>query len=163
MADPINVLILCTGNSARSIIGEVLISAKPGLKGYSAGSTPKTDPHPMALDVLQSHGHSVAGLTSKSWDVFATPDAPRMHVVITVCDNAAGETCPYWPGDPVRGHWGLPDPAAVEGAGQREAFEATYAALNQRASALAGLSFTGANVAELAAELHAIHSRFNEV
>lgn len=153
-----NILILCTGNSARSIIGEVLVSAQPGLNGFSAGSTPKGRPHPTALKVLGSHGHALEGLSSKSWDVFATEDAPAMDLVITVCDNAAGETCPFWPGGPVQAHWGLPDPAAVTGEGQRDAFEATYAALKTRVEALARLDLTGLAGEALKATVEAIHA-----
>jgi len=152
-----HVLILCTGNSARSIIGEVLVSAQPGLKGFSAGSTPKGAPHPMALEVLVAHSHDVSGLSSKSWDAFAGEDAPQMDVIITVCDNAAGESCPYWPGHPVQAHWGLPDPAAVEGEGQREAFEDTYAALKRRIERLAALPLAELEGAELKTAVQAIH------
>jgi arsenate reductase (thioredoxin) len=152
-----NVLILCTGNSARSIIGEVLVSAQPGLTGFSAGSTPKSEPHPMALEVLKAHGHEVSGVSSKSWDVYGGADAPEMHVIITVCDNAAGESCPYWPGHPAQAHWGLPDPAAVEGEGQREAFEMTYAALKSRIERLAALPLAELEGAELKAAVQAIH------
>ena len=91
-----NILILCTGNSARSILGEVIASSLPGLKGFSAGSTPRGEVHPMAMNVLEAKGHKTVGLSSKQWDVYAGPDAPAMDVVITVCDNAAGEACPYW-------------------------------------------------------------------
>jgi len=152
-----NVLILCTGNSARSIIGEVLVSAQPGLTGYSAGSTPKGAPHPMAIEVLKALGHDVSGVSSKSWDVFGGPEAPQMDVIITVCDNAAGESCPYWPGHPAQAHWGLPDPAAVEGEGQREAFEATYAALKRRIERLAALPLHTLEGEKLKAAVQAIH------
>ena len=109
-----NVLILCTGNSARSIIGEVIASSLPDMRGYSGGSRPRGELHAMALSVLESKGHNIWDLESKSWDVFAEPGAPRMDIVITVCDSAAGESCPVWPGHPVQVHWGLPDPAAVD-------------------------------------------------
>ena len=128
-----NVLFLCTGNSARSLLAEALLNhlADEEWHGYSAGSQPKGEPHPMALEVLQSKGLPSAGLSSKSWDVFATAGAPEMDMVITVCDNAAGESCPIWPGKPHRLHWSLPDPAAVTetDALQRQAFEDTYASL----------------------------------
>lgn len=134
-----NILVLCTGNSARSIIGEVLITelGRPrGVRGYSAGSMPKGEPHPLALKVLEAHGHSTRGLSSKSWDVFAEPDAPVMDAIITVCDSAAAETCPVWPGAPVQVHWGLEDPAAVVEEGRaREAFKTTYDALKARVEA----------------------------
>ncbi len=158
MSQSVDILILCTGNSARSILGEALISSLPGFRGHSAGSTPKGAPHPMALRLLQEKGHDTTGLTSKSWDVFAAPDAPRMQAVITVCDNAAGENCPYWPGQPVQAHWGLPDPAAAPDDTLRAAFEAAYDALAHRVARLPELAFDGTvPAAELRARLQAIH------
>lgn len=130
-----NILILCTGNSARSIIGEVLFTdlSEGCVTGWSAGSKPKSEPHSMALQVLKSHGHSVDGLYSKSWDEFADDDAVKFDAVITVCDSAASETCPVCPGSPVTAHWGLPDPAGVDDETERRiAFEATYEALSDR-------------------------------
>ena len=154
-----NILILCTGNSARSIIGEVVASSMPGLKGYSAGSTPRGEVHPMALDVLARKGHETGGLWSKSWDEYAGPDAPKMDVVITVCDNAAGESCPYWPGHPVQVHWGLPDPASIEStARQRIAFEDVYSDLKKRLQKLAALDFDTLSSADLKAAAQAIHT-----
>ena len=121
-----NVLFLCTGNSARSILAEVLMNRWGGgrFKGFSAGSHPKGAVHPLALDLLRSRGLPTNGLRSKSWDEFAQPGAPNLDFVFTVCDDAAGEVCPYWPGQPVTGHWGVEDPAAVEGsdAEKRRAF-----------------------------------------
>jgi len=119
-----NVLFLCTGNSARSILGEALLNRDGAgrFRAYSAGSFPKGAVHPMALDVLGSLGFDTAGLWSKSWDEFAKPNAPKFDFIFTVCDAAAGETCPIWPGYPMTAHWGIEDPAAVEGDGQREAF-----------------------------------------
>ena len=113
---PLNVLFLCTHNSARSILAEALLNHM-GLgrfKGFSAGSSPrdKQQPNPLALEVLQKEGIAIDGLHSKSWDEFALPDAPHMDLVITVCDNAAGEVCPYWPGQPATAHWGYEDPSA---------------------------------------------------
>jgi len=154
-----NILILCTGNSARSIIGEALVSAQDGFTGFSAGSTPKGAPHPMALNVLKDKGHDISAFSSKSWDVFGGPDAPKMDIIITVCDNAAGEACPYWPGHPVVAHWGLPDPAAVEEMNfQRAAFEDTYEALKKRIAAMTALPLADMNEAERKAAVQGVHS-----
>ncbi|MBF0393907.1 MAG: arsenate reductase ArsC [Alphaproteobacteria bacterium] len=137
MADePINVLVLCTGNSARSVLAECLINDLGGGKwrAYSAGSHPTGKVNPLSLDILREKGHSVEGLRSKSWDEFARPDAPRMDLVITVCDNAAGEVCPVWPGHPSKLHIGFPDPAAAEGTVEQRlaAFRAVYGMIEAR-------------------------------
>jgi arsenate reductase len=118
-----NVLVLCTGNSARSILGEVLFNTlgKGKFKAYSAGSKPAGKVNPGALEWLQNHGHSVEGLRSKSWDEFAVAGAPEFDFIFTVCDNAAGEACPLWLGKPATAHWGIPDPAHVEGDEARRA------------------------------------------
>jgi arsenate reductase len=131
-----NVLFLCTGNSARSILGEALLNkdGRGRFRAFSAGSQPKGAVHPMALDVLGGLGFPLDGLRSKSWDEFATPDAPRFDFIFTVCDNAAGETCPVWPGHPMTAHWGIEDPAAVEGDGQRQAFLLALRYLQRRIS-----------------------------
>lgn len=128
-----NVLVLCTGNSARSILGEVLFNTlgKGRFKAYSAGSKPAGKVNPGAVEWLQANGYSMEGLRSKSWDEFAAPSAPQFDFVFTVCDNAAGEVCPVWYGAPMTAHWGIPDPAHVEGD------EARRAAFNKAAEQLA--------------------------
>lgn len=138
---PYNVLFLCTGNSARSILAEALLNkyGKDRFRAYSAGSFPKPDVNPMTLDVLSSLGFPTAGIRSKSWDEFATPGAPEMDFIITVCDDAAGEVCPVWPGNPASAHWGIEDPAAVEGEGKREAFVQALRYLNNRITLLLAL------------------------
>ncbi len=143
MTKTYNVLILCTGNSARSILGEAVFNhyGNGKFRAYSAGSKPAGQPNPFAIDLLKREGIDTAFARSKSWDEFALPDAPKMDFVITVCDSAAAEECPYWPGAPVNAHWGLPDPAAVEGSDAEKAvaFAETYAALMRRAQAFAAL------------------------
>lgn len=130
-----NILILCTGNSARSILAEALFNARSGgaVTAYSAGSNPKGSPHPGAIAVLERHGLSTKGLRSKSWLEFEADGAPVMDAVITVCDNAAAEPCPVWPGAPARAHWGLPDPADADGEpATSAAFNAAFEALDTR-------------------------------
>jgi arsenate reductase len=133
---PLNVLFLCTGNSARSILAEALLDyhGEGKFRGFSAGSYPKGQVHPLTLDLLRQMGISTAGLRSKSWDEFAAPDAPKMDFIFTVCDNAAGEVCPVWPGHPITAHWGLPDPAAATGtpAEQMQAFREAFRILEMR-------------------------------
>jgi protein-tyrosine-phosphatase len=141
----LNVLFLCTHNSARSILAEALLNdmGKAGFKGYSAGSSPRENqkPNPLGLQVLQSAGINTEGLRSKSWDDFATPDAPKMDLIITVCDNAAGEVCPIWPGHPATAHWGYPDPSEGDGsdAQKLEAFRKTMHAMKRRLELLVSL------------------------
>ncbi|HTQ12782.1 MAG TPA: arsenate reductase ArsC [Rhizomicrobium sp.] len=133
---PFNVLFLCTGNSARSILGEAILNrvGKGGFRAYSAGSQPRGAVHPEALALLRRLGYDVNGLRSKPWDEFAIPGAPELDFVFTVCDNAANEACPVWPGQPMTAHWGIPDPAAVEGGAEKiaAAFRDAYAVLHRR-------------------------------
>jgi arsenate reductase (thioredoxin) len=140
---PINVLFLCTGNSARSILAEALLNSmgRGRFRAYSAGSHPAGRVNALALALLRDAGLPTEGLRSKGWDEFAVPGAPVMDMVITVCDNAAGEACPAWPGKPSRAHWGLADPAAVEGPPEkrRAAFQETARLLRLRIETLAAL------------------------
>ena len=131
-----NVLFLCTGNSARSIIAEALTNryGRGHFKGYSAGSHPKGEVHPLAIEILKRNNYLPDGLRSKAWDEFATADAPKMDFVFTVCDNAAQEVCPVWPGQPMTAHWGAPDPAAAEGSEMEriQAFREAFLILENR-------------------------------
>jgi arsenate reductase len=131
-----NVLFFCTGNSARSILAEAILNhkAKGTFTAYSAGSHPSGSPRPEALTQLRSAAISTEGLRSKSWDEFAAPGAPKMNFVFTVCDNAANEVCPYWPGQPMTAHWGIPDPAAVRGTPEEiaRAFRDAFVILDRR-------------------------------
>ncbi|MDQ9170441.1 arsenate reductase ArsC [Oxalobacteraceae bacterium R-40] len=138
-----NVLFLCTGNSARSIMAEALVTtmSKGRLKGYSAGSKPAGKVNPFAIEQVRKTGYPVEDLRSKSWDEFATPGAPHMDFIITVCDNAAGEQCPYWPGHPTSAHWGFEDPAAAEGTDEqkRAAFEKVFRQIVARMNSFVSL------------------------
>jgi protein-tyrosine-phosphatase len=131
-----NVLFLCTGNSARSILAEAFLNCvgRGRFRAFSAGSHPAGKVNPFALELLEKNGISTAGLRSKSWDEFAKPGAPEMHFIFTVCDNAAGETCPVWPGRPMTAYWGVADPAAVQGTDEqkRQAFLEAFAQLSDR-------------------------------
>lgn len=157
MTKTYNVLILCTGNSARSILGEAVFNHEGGGKfvAYSAGSKPAGQPNPFAIDLLRREGIDTGFARSKSWDEFALPNAPKMDFVITVCDNAAAEECPYWPGAPVSAHWGLPDPAAVDGSDAEKAlaFADTYRALTRRVQAFAALPIATLDALALKKEL----------
>ena len=134
--DPLNVLFLCTGNSARSIIAESVINllGRGRFRGYSAGSFPKPEVQPYVLELLKRNNYPTEGLRPKSWDEFARSDAPKLDFVFTVCDKAAAETCPVWPGQPVMAHWGVPDPATVQGtdAERHLAYADTLRMLTQR-------------------------------
>lgn len=138
-----NVLFLCTHNSARSILGEAILNRLGGqrFRAFSAGSFPKGRVNPLAIELLRSLGYPTGALRSKSWDEFAAPGAPEMDIIITVCDQAAGETCPIWPGHPVTAHWGLADPSAAAGGDddRRRAFRQTYYALEHRLRTLLSL------------------------
>jgi arsenate reductase len=140
---PHNVLFLCTGNSARSILAEAILNrvGQGRFKAFSAGSQPKGAVHPYALELLKTLNHDTGFARSKNWDEFAVAGAPEMHFVFTVCDNAAAESCPVWPGQPMTAHWGVPDPAAVEGteAEKRLAFADAYRMLNNRISIFTSL------------------------
>jgi len=157
---PFNVLILCTGNSARSILGEALINhwGRGKFIGHSAGSTPKGSVHPIALQLLQQMKLPTKGLRSKSWDEFAQPGAPPLDFVFTVCDNAAGESCPHWTGQPMTAHWGLEDPAAVRGteAEQWLAFRETFRELEHRVRAFTSLPVRTLDKVSLQARLREI-------
>ena len=142
---PLNVLFLCTHNSARSILAEALLNhlGQGRFKAYSAGSSPRANqkPNPLALETLTHAGISTEGLCSKSWDVFSEPDAPHMDLIITVCDNAAGEVCPFWPGHPATAHWGYADPSESDGDDdhKREAFRQTLHLIRKRLEILVNL------------------------
>ena len=154
---PFNVLFLCTGNSARSIIAESLLThwGQGKFHAYSAGSAPRGSVRPMTLALLQSLGLPAEGLRSKSWDEFAVPGAPVMDFIFTLCDEAAGEVCPVWPGQPITAHWGVPDPAATQGTemDRAQAYRDTLRTLENRIKIFAVLPFEGLD--RLALERHA--------
>lgn len=152
-----SVLVLCTGNSARSILGEALLDllGEGRIRAWSAGSKPKGQPHPGALRLLARRGIDPARFRSKSWNEFAGPDAPPIDLAITVCGNAAGEACPVFPGAPLRAHWGLPDPADVEGSDAEvdAAFEETWRLIEMRVRAMLALDFATMDVPTATARL----------
>jgi arsenate reductase len=156
------VLFLCTGNSARSILAEAILNRAAGdrFRAESAGSHPRGSVHPMALEILREHGYETAGLRSKSWDEFAAPGAAPLDFVFTVCDDAAGETCPVWPGQPMTAHWGIPDPAAFVGPPdqQRHAFRQAFLALTRRIDLLTSLRVDALDRMSLQRRLDAIGS-----
>ena len=153
-----NVLFLCTGNSARSILAEAILNKEGAgrFRAFSAGSFPKGEVHPAALHLLRELGHPADGYRSKSWDEFAAEGAPPLDFIFTVCDNAAGETCPIWPGKPVTAHWGIEDPAVVEGPGQRAAFWKAYQALQRRIQLFLALPLMDVDEMTLANKLREI-------
>lgn len=159
---PLAVLFLCTGNSARSILAEAVLNdpviGQGRFKAYSAGSHPRGAVHPFAIAILTEVGLPIAGLRSKSWREFEGPDAPRLDVVVTVCDEAANETCPVWPGHPATAHWGMPDPAAVEGGDdmKRQAFRDTYTVLRRRLAHFTRVPFASLDARSLATRLREI-------
>ena len=168
MSDEIfNVLFLCTGNSARSILAEAILNRVGAgrFKAFSAGSQPKGKVHSYALQLLKSLNHDTSFARSKSWEEFAVPGAPEMNFVFTVCDNAAMEACPVWPGQPISAHWGVPDPAAVDGteAEKHLAFAEAYRMLDNRISIFVNLPMKTIGKLALQARLHEIGRRFSEV
>ena len=155
-----NVLVLCTGNSARSILGEMLFNhlGAGRVRAFSAGSKPAGRVNPVALETLEKHGVPCAGARSKSWDEFAAPGAPVIDFIFTVCGNAAQEACPFWPGHPTTAHWGIPDPAHVEPLEARcAAFEETYGALEKRVSAFLELPLERMDRSAIAIAARGIH------
>ncbi|MEO8315264.1 MAG: arsenate reductase ArsC [Pseudomonadota bacterium] len=157
---PFNVLFLCTGNSARSILAEAILNKNGSgrFRAFSAGSHPNGTVNPFALHLLERVGLPTAGLRSKAWDEFAAPGAPPLDFVFTVCDNAAGEVCPVWPGQPMTAHWGLPDPAAVEGTDldKTNAFRDAFRALERRIGLFTALPIRSLDKMALGTKLHEI-------
>ncbi len=161
-----NVLFLCTHNSARSIIAEAIMNRLGAgrFRAFSAGSQPKGEPHPYALELLHKNNHDISQFRSKSWDEFAAADAPKMDFVFTVCDSAASETCPYWPGQPMTAHWGVPDPSAATGneAERRFAFADTYRMMYQRIGIFTNLPIESIDKLKLQERLDAIGKLVSE-
>jgi arsenate reductase (thioredoxin) len=160
MPQPYNVLFLCTGNSARSIMAEAILNHKgrPNFAAYSAGSHPSGEIRPQALRQLETAHLPTQNLRSKSWDEFAQPSAPQMNFVFTVCDNAAREACPFWPGQPITAHWGVPDPAAVNGTPEQiaRAYREAFVILDRRISLLLSLPLASLNQLAIKKELDRI-------
>lgn len=167
MSKAINVLVLCTGNSARSILGEALFNhlGKGRVRAFSAGSKPSGTVNPVALETLEKHGVPLpADVRSKSWDEFAAPGAPKIDYIFTVCASAAGETCPIWPGHPTTAHWGIDDPAHVEPLeARRAAFERAYAALEKRIKAFLALDLATLSPKDVATAAKLIHEAVSSV
>lgn len=162
---PFNVLFLCTGNSARSVMAEAILNKRGAgkFRAFSAGSQPKGRVHPQTIQLLQSLGHDISGFRSKSWSEFAEPDAPPLDFVFTVCDNAAGETCPLWPGQPMTAHWGVPDPAEAAGSPAEVAlaFKEAYRMLERRIAIFVSLPLRSLDQLSLQKKLRDI-GRLNE-
>lgn len=160
MSEPYHVLFLCTGNSARSILAEAILirEGRGRFVAHSAGSRPTGAPNPLAIALLQREGHDTAFARSKSWDEFAVPGAPRLDFVFTVCDSAAAEECPFWPGQPMTAHWGLPDPAAATGSDAERAlaFAETYRAMLRRIQAFCALPLASIDALSLRGKIRDI-------
>jgi arsenate reductase (thioredoxin) len=158
MSATYNVLFLCTGNSARSILAEAILNRDGAerFRAFSAGSFPKGKVHPEALRLLEGLGHEISDLRSKSWDELAEQGAPQLDIIITVCDDAAGEVCPVWPGQPITAHWGIEDPAAIEGDRQRDAFWIAYRQMKRRIDLLLALPLESIDELALARKLREI-------
>ena len=167
MSKAINVLVLCTGNSARSVLGEALFNhlGKGRVRAFSAGSKPSGAVNPVALETLEKHSIPLhADVRSKSWDEFAAPGAPTIDYIFTVCASAAGETCPIWPGHPTTAHWGIDDPAHVEPLeARRAAFERAYASLEKRIKGFLALDLAALSPKDVAAAARMIHEAVSSV
>jgi len=165
MTRPYNILFICSGNSARSILGEALATTLSHGRfiGYSAGSSPRGEIDPIALELVKEMGYPTELIRSKSWDEFGRENAPHMDFIITVCDEAANEVCPYWPGHPATAHWGFPDPATVVGSTEEKwsAFRKVEMGLRNRIELLIDLPFDKLDHLQIKDELHSIHHQLN--
>jgi len=165
MTRPYNILFICSGNSARSILGEALATTLSHGRfiGYSAGSSPRGEIDPIALEIVKEMGYPTELIRSKSWDEFGRENAPHMDFIITVCDEAANEVCPYWPGHPATAHWGFPDPATVVGSTEEKwsAFRKVEMGLRNRIELLIDLPFDKLDHLQIKDELHSIHHQLN--